>query len=407
MTALVDSLAEFRARALALNLDSNLVDDLSDRGWGTFAGFAYSSAYQPSQSDETPFLAGVLTPLLGGDPTVDPRTPALRRLLYESWTLVTSDLRRRVEQTPEDRPRRLPLQERHARMERLRKKLTGVRIQDDLEPSNALIDEACALVEDGSVSYLRWSSCTKRSQEVDGVKKTKEWRADREGFLKEHITVEQPAAELGDLLKLRFALQRRGLALEVAGVMQYLTHELLADWLMKALTKDALPGYKKPTLVQAELADRHVWKRLAEETRSGLAPQPNGWSRAESALPDILKEAEANYLLAQLPGATSHAGTSSSSGGQKRKAEPSNQQPARKQSRTDRGGRSRGKGAGKGPMPPELRGMNSKTSTGQPICFAYNTRGCSTGPRCQRGVHVCAKPGCEGPHPLKECPKQS
>ena len=274
---------------MALGIDPNLVDDLSDRGWGTFAGYAYSSSYQPSQPDEAPFIQA-LTGVLGGDPLTDPRTPALRRLLYESWTLVTADLRRRVEQAPEDRPRKLPLQERQVRMERLRTKLAGLRIQDDLEPSNALIDEACGLTEEGVLAYIRWSACTKRSQEVDGVRRSKEWKPDRDGFLREHIAVEVPAADVSDLLKLRFALQRRGLALEVAGIMQYMTHELVIDWLLKALLRDPLPGHKRTTLVQAELADRHVWKRLAEETRAGLAPQANGWSRAEAALPAILGE---------------------------------------------------------------------------------------------------------------------
>ena len=75
-----------------------------------------------------------------------------------------------------------------------------------------------------------------------------------------------------------------------------------------------------------------------------------------------------------------------------------------------------GKGKGKkertgtskgGNMPPELRGKAKATKAGDPICFAYNVNGCSNakhGGRCNRGLHVCAEPGCEQPHPIGQHP---
>ena len=66
----------------------------------------------------------------------------------------------------------------------------------------------------------------------------------------------------------------------------------------------------------------------------------------------------------------------------------------------------RQKGDGKGKSNFELMSGKAKTtSSGDPICFNYNIRGCPNaqpGAKCPRGWHLCAEQGCQKPHPMTE-----
>ena len=70
-------------------------------------------------------------------------------------------------------------------------------------------------------------------------------------------------------------------------------------------------------------------------------------------------------------------------------------------------GKGKNKGKTKGPgnidTPP---GCVVKTPGGKPLCFAFNKGICKyrgSGPRCQRGYHLCYKQGCHKPKPYHEC----
>ena len=58
MSAMLDSEAAFAARLKELNLD-DLAETFRDNGWGTAAGFAFSSSYMPGAASEAPFDAVV------------------------------------------------------------------------------------------------------------------------------------------------------------------------------------------------------------------------------------------------------------------------------------------------------------------------------------------------------------
>ena len=66
------------------------------------------------------------------------------------------------------------------------------------------------------------------------------------------------------------------------------------------------------------------------------------------------------------------------------------------------------KGKGKGKRDyniSALEGKRKQTSSGEPICFNFNLRGCpnaAAGAKCPRGWHLCAETGCQKPHPLTE-----
>lgn len=74
-----------------------------------------------------------------------------------------------------------------------------------------------------------------------------------------------------------------------------------------------------------------------------------------------------------------------------------------------KGGGKSGKPGKKGrgdSLPPALVPGVARTPDGTPICFAWNLGGCDkakAGQRCDRGMHVCTKIGCQGNHSAANC----
>ena len=65
----------------------------------------------------------------------------------------------------------LPAPERAARLDALKAKLVGLKVQSELEPSNALVDKVVQMKESGELRPLKWEELTKREQEPNGQKK--------------------------------------------------------------------------------------------------------------------------------------------------------------------------------------------------------------------------------------------
>ncbi len=131
----------------------------------------------------------------------------------------------------------------------------------------------------------------------------------------------------------------------------------------------------------------------------------------------VLDSVELNMLLLPLA-RTGGSGAASSSGKGRRTDDPPDQ-PASKKARKAQQAATRkavppaakGKGRARergGPVPRSLQGGVAALPDGTPICFGYNLKGCGSGlaggAKCAKGVHLCAKPGCHGKHPLSECP---
>ena len=150
--SLVDSNAVFESRALAIGLSQGTVDALALRGWVTHATFAFSVATNPGAGDDQAFIDGVLVPILGREDHLD--APKLRRLFYESHTLTSADLRRKVEANEQEAPRKLPPPEISQRLETLQHRVQPLINQNVLEPSHQLINSSVQCVEDGRARYI-------------------------------------------------------------------------------------------------------------------------------------------------------------------------------------------------------------------------------------------------------------
>ena len=245
---------------------------------------------------------------------------------------------------------------------------------------------------------------------------------DAAGHLKEKSTSRLEPADLTSDLKLSFALKRRGLAFEMAEIMDYKTHEMLSEKLLAAYMRDPFTGYARVTLEQLVRADQEAFRQLAVATRAGIKRDADGHRPCDKAMKVILNDPEFRQTLMNLPG---------SSGKKRSKSEDSESEaPASKkqkktraqrlsalrarveglqqqlQTRGAKGAGKEAKGKGKGRMPAALIGMDSMTADGTPICYGFNLPdGCKAGGpghRCPRGLHVCCKPGCHQHHSLQQ-----
>ena len=413
MAGALDSKSFFQERCRIIGVLEGTISLLEAKGYRTMAGWAFCCSYVPGGASEEPLLA-VIDDILGARDAA--QLPALRRLFFEAYTMAASDMKSRVERTGEEAPRQLPLAERQSRSRELQETLKGLRLEGELEPSHALVDFCVAMYEDNRLRYVEWQFCTKRDQEVVGEKKDKEWRPDAQGVIREKVSTRKAVADVGSDLRLKLALQRRGLALDMALLLRFSVHEQLIEVMLRAYLEDAPNGFSNLGLDQLRRADQLAFTLMAERTRDGI--RPVGEERPlDKALEESIASPQFRMALLPLMG-RSGAANSRVRGAARSRSQSRVKKKSRVQRLTEKnkqlmeqvghgaGGRGhgagRGNGRGKGRgrasrsprMPSKLRGYLSRTDAGEPICFAYNLDGCTlAGPdqRCPKGWHVKMK----------------
>ena len=164
----LDSASFFKDRAVQVGLPPAAVESLELQGWTSMARFAFACPAAPGTGDDAIFRRDVVQPVLGMAP--QPGALAnLRRLFFEAYTLVASDMKTRVERTDEDPPRKLPRVERQDRLTALQQRLPGSRLSDEREPAPALIDSFNQMSEDGVLKYVPWNRCVSaRLESLEG-----------------------------------------------------------------------------------------------------------------------------------------------------------------------------------------------------------------------------------------------
>ena len=409
MSASVDSEAYFDSRMVTLGIPMPVQADMRTRGWTSMGSYAFASPYQPGQADESAFVQGVLVPVLGANHAVDIASPRLRRLYFEAHTISVQDLRRRVERSDDDPPLKLPNEERAARLTRLRNRLPGMVISGQSEPSHKLVDLLAQQLDLGQVSYVHWTRCTSKMQEVQGQKSDTPSRGtfqtDGSGVLKIVPVAEGDKADCTSDLLLQQALTRRSIAYELAGLCPVDDMEMLTAKLMREYMRPALEGHQSVSLAQVERADRHVFAVISERTMHGLQ-MVGGVHPMQTALAAAMLDHEFSYLLMQLPRST---GSSSKAVVEKPDVDMAPALAAAAAARqAKREAKGKGKGKTTGPDGVLKPGKSAKknvtrTKAGKPLCFAYQrASGCDKakdGEVCPRGIHLCWIRDCEEPHP--------
>ena len=391
MASILESRKAFESRALEVGIARALLDQLIVEGVLNLATFAFTTSYNSATGDDKP-LKDLVKQLKAGQDGNLQEVAAFRRLAFDAQTLVTADARQRIERTDEDKPRKVPHVEREARLTALETKLVGLKFTAELEVSNGLIDLCSAIAEEGVIRWVSPDLCTKRAQEIAGIKK--------DGSLKPEGDLQ---ADTSDLLKLKHALQRRGLAFEATYLMSYDTHQAWVERLFDIISRDAIEGYDKVTVPQIMRADREWFIEIARKTRGGFRIDLLGGSfvldvHAASCMDSHM----VTHLLAPMPRQSASASKAPTTAWPADGAKPNGpHKPIIKIKK--RGGKGKGKGNGKqdaAPMPAGLENCTRRTKNGHPICYGFNLpSGCKeagSDNRCRRGLHVCGK--CFGNH---------
>ena len=396
--SLVDSTAVFGNRALSIGLTNPTVEALARRGWVTHATFAFSVATNPSTGDDQAFVDEVLVPILGRGDHID--APKLRRLFFESHTLTAADLRRKVDSSEPEAPRKLPPPEIAQRLEALQTRVRPLVIANVLEPSHHLINALVQCVEDGRIRYVEWNKCTSRSQEVNNVREDadlKVWKTDASGSIKAVRKDPDITANLSTELDVHNALRRRGVAYEIAQAMSFEVHELIINTFFNELKKDPMDGFVPVSLNQIAAADRELHVRLAELTRSGLQPSPTGGLPLDDHVKTVLDGPEIRWMLMPMPRRQTAASSlvldnpPKTGDGEVKKAKEEKIKKAKADA-------ARVKKLRRTPMPKQLLGGVPCDEEGNPFCFAFNLGSCKEGDKCKKGMHLCCKKGCKKKH---------
>ena len=219
--ALVDSIATFKARVEEIGLGS-IYDQFVENGFDSHAAFAFSSSYQPSQSDEKPFIDNVVVPLVGESKVLRPK---IRRLFFESFALVTASMRDKVEATDDDKPKRMSNEELQERRKKVMDTMRGLDVEDEHDPSIFLINSCYSMHSEDLLKYIEWAICGTARAERLGQKKDKALVPDSRGFIKETTVTSHPTVTVSTDLQVQNVLIRRGIALEIAYLLSYEVHD--------------------------------------------------------------------------------------------------------------------------------------------------------------------------------------
>jgi hypothetical protein len=149
-------------------------------------------------------------------------------------------------------------------------------IRGELEPSIALIDRCVHMADSNCLKYLPFELCTKRDMEMRGIEKDPEWAQSPDpftGLMKFKLMDHASRSPVDSQFGLIFALQRRGLALDMADLLSFENHEILRGKFIAALMKTPFSGFARFTVEQVVEADIEFFKLLSEHCRDGIRRQ--------------------------------------------------------------------------------------------------------------------------------------
>ena len=399
---MVDSTALFQSRCQATGLGGAAIQALKDKGWGAMGTFACSESNSPAAVDDTTFINEVVVPVLGDRDHVD--APKLRRLRFEAYTTVAADLKRRVDSSEQDAPRKLPPQEISERLETLQKKILPLKTANSLEPSHSLINHVAQFVDEGRLRYIEWSKCTTRSQEVNNLKESqalKVWKPDASGVVKAVDKDNKIRAVVTTDLEVHNALRRRGVAYDVAQPMSFTKREELTSLFFNEMQREPLEGFQRVNLEQIAAADREVHVRLAEKTRAGLVKDTSGNLPLDAPLGEVLASSEVRWMLMPMPKKLAAKVTSEPSKSKSEDVKPQSKGSPKKTNQQRQSGQGPKKSR-RGPMPSGLRSGVPTNGDGKPICFGDNLGTCKSAGDCPKGLRICCHPKCFQKHPFVE-----
>ena len=400
-----DSLPVFRDRAASAGLSEEIRTSLDGAGLNTLSKFAFASSYVPGAGDDAEFVKTIKT-VLGRDPTLG-ELASFRKLLHESYSLVTQEMKQQLERSEDVQTRKLTQPERADLYERQVKRITGLTLRGPLEPSDSLVDLFCAMYEANRLRFVPWEKYTAKETEIDKEVRTEHlFAVDTNGKLKVEGRKPDPVADTSTEILLQYALQRRGLSMDQANLLEFGIHQLWVDRVLKVRLQVPPAGYTRTSFRQVLEADKKLFEELANATRHGVQANVKG-RPLDHVFEDCMNKPEVVHLLQPLMGKSVDYKSED-------KPPPNRPSPYRPQNagKSKGKGKVQGKNKGSPKMPLVLLngGCRATTNAGDAICYGFNLGTCTNkvnAGRCERGYHVCALPKCGKHHGYVNCPTKS
>ena len=189
----------------------------------------------PTEAQLDTFAARVY----GAAPTIG-QLANLKRLFFESTTLVIASLKQSVSSESSDQQhtvKRLPIAEKRARAEEQATRLSGLTFEGELEPSHNLVDLVNTMLESGCLTWIAPSKCSKRDDEIQvSIKQGSNTIQVENAVLKVAQSAADIPVDMGSELKLQWCWQRRGVAFDRCGLMSWNVHNKWVNTMLNNLS---------------------------------------------------------------------------------------------------------------------------------------------------------------------------
>ena len=90
----------------------------------------------------------------------------------------------------------------------------------------------------------------------------------------EPVPAHEGSADLSDGLRWDLAMKRRGLAMDLAGLLPYESHQKWHDLIRKTFMSTPRPGFMKPDWLQLRTADEELFMRVASSCMGTAKTKP-------------------------------------------------------------------------------------------------------------------------------------
>lgn len=311
MVSIIDSEAHFSKRSEEIGLGVAGQTSLTRAGYTTLGRLAFAVGQPGTPLVEHDFN-NFATNILGGMASMHDIS-SIKRLLFESQTMVMANLREQVTSPDVFTSKKMPAVEREAKMRNLRARLPGVLIEKQIEPSHALLNLVAQIWESRQLVYIEVDKLTSREHEVLYSKTTKQLSVDPDKLVvKEESKVPDQTATTE--LQVLEALKRRGVAFAACDCMSWNAHERYLQALFGHLRTEPPEGFSKPTLQQVLRADRQAFLLMIRQD-VGVRRAPDDSVPMDDGLMRALQSYEVGFNLIPLPKAKGgdNKGQSSSS----------------------------------------------------------------------------------------------
>lgn len=401
--SLIESEAAFAQRCVEVANNTVIRDALNHAGVKSFSALAFSMGTPQVAPTEQQFNA-FISSIFGAAGANVGQVASLRRLHFEATALVVASIKEHItgDGDKSDAVKQLPVVEKRQRQENQSTRLAGISITGELSPSHSLVDLTNHILETNSIVWIAPSKCSKRDDEVQQSIKERQTTVQVENnTLKLGVPNQEVRVDTGSDIKLLWAWQRRGIAMDQCHLLSWSVHDSWITYLMHMLSKEQPESFRPIKTDQLLRADREIWTLIAQEFKDSLKRRTDADPiPLDAVFRRLMTDPRITMLLLPLPAVKGHDKEKHATESASKASRPAG---SSKQANQSKKCKTRAEKA----CPDELRKYNLRFENG-PICYAYNMKdGCKlraqgNPARCSKGHHVCAN--CHKPnHSVVNC----